>query len=409
MKTKILLVSIAILFSLIVQGQSVGLNPSNLQLPKSAAAPTTCTSANYGRMYTSTTDNKSYVCQVSGWVPIETSVFGTILGIPINAFNNYDGLAVANLVNTSTAANSFAIRGTTSAASNGIGVYGQTLGTPTTATQLSYGAYGQNLSTNANGFGVHGKHNGSGLGIYAQTNSGIGVEGKTTLGSGKGVSGETVSGTGILGQVTSTGTAGYFTAMSNGIAGQFQAGGGTSARALYSIGAIRFSGISEGANKYLRSDANGLATWQSGLREEVLSIPATAFKPNNSGHLVIYNSVASVLILASGSSVAQLYANVAIPNGATVTSIRLNYLDNSSTVAINSCILQSHPNGAGAITDLESLTIPTTSSASLQSVTLSSLSRVINNNNGFYRILIEMDDSPFLGLAGVEIKYTYTL
>ena len=87
---------------------------------------------------------------------------------------------------------------------NAFGVLGRiTAGSPAAQTA---GVRGINSGTNANGFGVWGFHQGSGVGVFGETGAGTGVLGKHTAGTGTapGVQGETSSTTagavGVLGQ-----------------------------------------------------------------------------------------------------------------------------------------------------------------------------------------------------------------
>ena len=89
---------------------------------------------------------------------------------------------------------------------NAFGVLGRiTAGSPAAQTA---GVRGINSGTNANGFGVWGFHQGSGVGVFGETAAGTGVLGKHTGTTGvtPGIQGETASGTagaaGVLGTVT---------------------------------------------------------------------------------------------------------------------------------------------------------------------------------------------------------------
>jgi hypothetical protein len=89
---------------------------------------------------------------------------------------------------------------------NAFGVLGRiTAGSPAGQTA---GVRGINSGTNANGFGVWGFHQGSGVGVFGETGAGVGVLGKhtSTTGASPGVKGETASSAdgaaGVFGTVT---------------------------------------------------------------------------------------------------------------------------------------------------------------------------------------------------------------
>ncbi len=404
---KTLITGVFIFVALCAFSQSISIRPNELQLPRVSALPS-CLAADYGEMVFLTTNNKAHVCNSTGWVAIETSTAGG-LTLPINATSALSGSQLIYLSNTNGGANSIGMSGTTSAANGGIGVSGSA--TSSSPTNNTVGVYGANVSTVTSalrGIGVYGKHEGSGWGVYGQVTEGIGVEGvvgapTTTT---KSVIGTANTGNGVWGNVTGVGIAGNFTGLVGGIAGQFHATG-TNSRAIYSVGAVRFSGIGEADGKFLESDLNGVATWQNITRNDVLFIPATSFFSSNSQHLLFTGALSSFQILSSGTE-GTLLAPVLLPNGATITSFKLNYLDNSSSHAITSCILQTNSQTAfSAFTALSSLTIPTTTSSSLQSVTSPVLNLTVNNDTNFYRVLVTMNASPLIGIAGVEIKYTY--
>ena len=152
----------------------------------------------------------------------------------------------------------------------------------------------------------------------------------------------------------------------------------------------------------------GLATWANITREDELSIPPNAFIPNDSQHLLFRGSTASFQTLASGT-VGVIYAPVIIPDGATITSVKLGYLDNSSTLGILSCSLQTNPQTSNGFTSITSLTIPSTTSSNYQSITSPVLSAVVNNDMNFYRVEILMNASPLVAITGIEIKYTFNV
>jgi hypothetical protein len=108
----------------------------------------------------------------------------------------------------------------------GTGVYGQAQSNPSSSGVLSTAVRGTIMGTGTLGIAI------SGRAAY-----------------GWGVSGDTDDGTGVRGLASGTGTAGLFISSNTG-------------KALVTNGALKFSGINEGAGKVLTSDATGNATWQ---------------------------------------------------------------------------------------------------------------------------------------------------
>ncbi len=207
---------------------------------------------------------------------------GTLFTIT-NSGNATGSAAIEGLTN-STQSNAFAMRGTV---------------TSTTPGSSSAGVIGQNNGTGGLGIGVIGQQNGSGWGVYGFTPSGIGVYGVSNSGNGVtgfstlayGVSGSTnaSNGAGVLGDGTGTGvssgvmgrsgegaypgiaTNAGVTGRANanvgvagyaitGIGGRFSSQTG---KALFTAGGVQLTGINEGLNKVLASDAVGNATWQT--------------------------------------------------------------------------------------------------------------------------------------------------
>lgn len=404
---KTLTAVIAVLIALHSLGQSISINPSNLQLPRVSALPS-CLAADYGEMVFLTTNNKAHVCNSTGWVAIEASTGGG-LNLPINATSDLAGSQLIYVSNPNGGANSIGMSGTANTNNGGIGVSGTA--SANSPTNNSVGVYGANVSmvTSAlRGIGVYGKHDGAGWGVYGQVTEGFAVEGSTlaTLPNLSSILGAATTGNGILGVVSGAGVAGKFSALNGGTAGRFEATG-VNSRAIVTAGAVKLTGIGEGAGKLLKADNLGNASWVNATKSDILTIPASAFMTNISQNLLFNgSSVLSFLILANGTD-GTLYAPVLLPNGATITSFRLVYLDNSNSHAITSCVLQTNSQTSTGFTAISSLTIPTTTSTNLQSVNSTALSSVVNNDTNFYRVLVTMNATPLIGISAIEIKYTY--
>ncbi len=187
-------------------------------------------------------------------------------------------------INNSGTGISGAIMGVTqSNAANAWGVHGRVENAA--AGGFSTGILGTNTSTTGLGIGVTGSQNGSGWGVYGTTPGGIGVYGLST--SGIGVSGSSNSGTG----------------------GMFSS---TSGLALNTTGSLRHTGINEGINKILTSDATGNATWQLPAASTDLVLPFNKtqnetgflFRLTNSGT----TSTSSAIEAVTNSTAANVYA-----------------------------------------------------------------------------------------------------
>ena len=143
-----------------------------------------------------------------------------------------------------------------------------------TPVPFSAGVRGESNSTNQNGIGVLGMQRGSGWGV-----AGFAKElGASGYGAGVyGAIGRSLTGG------TSTGGFGVLAENYNasGIAGSFRNYGGTTGKALQTSGGVQFTGIGEGADKVLTSDASGNATWQAAP----LAFVHRATAANTSGHI----------------------------------------------------------------------------------------------------------------------------
>lgn len=155
-----------------------------------------------------------------------------------------DAGSLFKVTNNGTAATSAALEGVTnSTAGNANAIVGTV--SNTSPGGFSAGVRGVNNGTGGLGIGVYGSQNGSGWGVYGTTPSGIGVNGFSAAGTG--VFGGSTSGAGVFGSSTS----------GNALFGQT-----TTGRALRTTGAIQLTGINEGLNRILTSDAAGNGTWQ---------------------------------------------------------------------------------------------------------------------------------------------------
>lgn len=125
-----------------------------------------------------------------------------------------------------------------------------------TPVPFSAGVRGESNSTNFNGIGVIGIQRGGGWGVagFAKELGSAGYGAGVYAGIGRTISGGT--GTGGFGILAENYNA-------SGIAGAFRNYGGTTGKALQTSGGVQLTGIGEGADKVLTSDASGNATWQA--------------------------------------------------------------------------------------------------------------------------------------------------
>ncbi len=133
------------------------------------------------------------------------------------------------------------------------GVYGMALSP--TPVPFSAGVRGESNSTNFNGIGVLGIHNGSGWGVAGFVKElGVASYGAGVYGSaGSSLSGLGEGGYGVYGVNNNT----------NGVAGFFQNNSPSlNSYALKTEGKLKFNSIGEANGKVLTSDAVGNATWQ---------------------------------------------------------------------------------------------------------------------------------------------------
>lgn len=400
---KTIFMSVFTLYSLSSFAQSVSISPNNLQIPSVSALPA-CAAADYGKIVFLTSTNRANVCSGSGWVEVAAGGGGGgSLTLPYNGVGSF-AAAGLTIMNTGGGLNSAGIQGMTASALNGAnGVLGNAF--ETTPSGNNAGVRGINSSTNGNGYGVAGTHAGTGYGVYGESASGRGVYG-LSLGTGGGV--------GIYGESTgSTSAAGYFTVANNtATAGRFisPANFNNTGRALHTTGSIRFASIGEGAGKFLKCiDANGVAIWDAIVRSDIKVFLPSDFVANISNHVTtIATNGLSFSSLSSGTS-AVLYANLDLPDQATISSLKLIYFDNDAAASVLSCELQRASNTSNTWASFASATIPTTNSANLQNVTFNlPIPQQYNATSTHYRVAVVMNASANVAIRAVEVSYSYS-
>jgi hypothetical protein len=408
---KIFLLSIFSLFAVTSFAQSVSISPNNLQIPSVSSLPT-CAAADYGKIVFLTTTNRANVCGSSGWIEVSAGGGGGSLTLPYSASGTFatQGFQV---INAGGGVGSTAIQGNiTSTLTNTSGVLGSA--DATNPSGETVGVRGSNSATNNNGIGVKGSHDGGGYGVYGTSFIGTGVYGITQggLATGYGVHG-------VAGNTTGVGVFGHgFGSNSIGVWGKADQIGGTAGYfqnttaggvALVTAGKVRFQGNSGGINKVLVcTDANGTGEWKDITKSEVLKLSAAAFSPHLSTNGYVMGSQ-GISLTGTGS----VHADVSLPNGATINSFKIYYVDNdgaspSTGLGISGCALQQITHtGAATYTNATSITVNNTvANANIQSQNVFP-NIVIDNTTNSYRVVVSMPATSNVVLVAIEIGYTY--
>jgi hypothetical protein len=109
-------------------------------------------------------------------------VAGSGLTLPYSAIQNSFSNLFA-VVNSNSTTTSSTVLGYTSGSNGDVsGVFGQAINTSPNG--ASIGVKGNNASTNSNGYGVYGSHQGGGVGVYGYAASGLGLSGVSNNGNG---------------------------------------------------------------------------------------------------------------------------------------------------------------------------------------------------------------------------------
>lgn len=410
---KLILMSVFTLATFSLIAQSVSINPNNLQIPSVSALPA-CAAADYGKIVFLTTTNRANVCSGSGWIEIETGGGGGSLTLPFNGSGNYSA-AGFTVMNTGGGINSAGIQGMTLSAITGAsGILGNAFDTAPTGDNA--GIRGLNSSTNTRGYGVFGSHAGSGHGVYGLSVTGSGVSGSATGVGGIGVSGTSTqsSAIGVFGNVGGASATGVWGKSTNSTAiGGFFENTAVNGIALQTNGKIKFQGNGAAANKVLVSqDANGNAQWETLTRTEILKLGPAAFHSHISTNESTMGSQGISMTTAAGS----FHANVSVPNGASITAIKVYYIDNDGVspatgLGLTSWSLQKMTNsGSGSVySNVYNSTFTNISANSniLFSGIVLPTAEVVNNATTLYRMVVTMPASLNLILVGAEISYTY--
>lgn len=415
---KIVLLGCSLLLSAEIYSQSVMINPNNLQIPRVSALPA-CAAADYGRVVFLTTTNRANVCSGSGWIEVAPSGGGGgSFTLPFNGSGNYSA-AGFTVMNTGGGLNSAGIQGMTMSAITGAsGILGNAFETAPLGETV--GVRGSNSSTNNNGVGVKGTHDGAGYGVFGVSLTGTGVYGYTqgSSSSGYGVFGQAgqTSGVGVFGNAFGTnGVAVWGKADHSTGAGGYFSNSAVGGVALSTSGRLRFQGNGAAVNKVLVStDISGTAEWKSLTRNEILKLGPAAFHSHISSNESTMGSQGISMTSATGS----FHANVSLPDGATITQVRVYYIDNDGVspatgLGLTGWSLQKMTNsGSGsAYSNVANSTFTNISASS--SVLFSGLilptPEVVNNATTFYRVVVTMPSSLNLVLVGAEISYSYTV
>lgn len=404
---KLVLLSFLLQISFGVFSQSISINTDNLQLPRVSALPA-CAAADYGKVVFLTTTNKANVCSGSGWVEIATSGGGgSSLTLPYSSTGSFSTQGF-QIVNNGGGANSAAIQGTTfSSLTDAAGLWGSA--NTTTPTGFNAGVRGSNFATNNYGYGVVGTHAGSGIGVYGVAATGIGVAGATSGSNSIAVRGNAIG-------VNSAGIFGT-TNQSTSIGGFFENTSATGL-ALLTNGKFRFQGNGAATNKILvSSDANGTAVWGNPTRTEVLKLGPSDFQSHISTNESTIGNLGISMTTAAGS----FHATVSVPDGATITSYKIYYLDNDGVspavgLGLTSYAFQKLNMGLGFLTLYSNLSngnftnVPYNPNGNILSVTQTlPTPELVDNDTTFYRLVVTMPASTNLILIGADIRYTYPI
>lgn len=380
---KTLFISVFTLVAFSSIAQSVTLSPNNLQIPSVSALPA-CAAADYGKIVFLTSTNRANVCSGSGWVEVAAGGGGGSLTLPFNGSGSYSA-AGFTVMNTGGGLNSAGIQGMTLSAINGAnGVLGNAFETAPSGNTA--GVAGINSSLNAKGYGVYGKHDGTGSGVYGTTNIGKGVYGHTAS-----------SGDAVFGLASNI----------NARAGVFEntVAGGV---ALRTSGTLRFEGQNAATGRFLRSgDNNGTATWSNITRTEVIKIPAAAFVSHISTNSITHDNQGIVFTGSSGSG--SVHAPLTLPNGATITQVLFYYIDGDATLGMTSWAIQKfdHTVVPQAYSNIFSGTIPNVNDPfGIRTQGVNS-TIVIDNTKNFYRLVFAMPFDADLKFLGAEVRYNY--
>jgi hypothetical protein len=247
----------------------------------------------------------------------------------------------------------------------------------------------------------------NGTGVYGESlsSTGIGVEGKAAS-TGKGIRGETFSGYGVYGEATGGSGVTY------GVYGKTNSPSGYAVYAegrafvddeLYVNGELYSDGDFHGlSNAEVDGDVtvHGNLTWDA--KTSYISVPASAFQPVEDGY--DYDIGGDVVENIDGQS-DDYVAPVQLPHGATVTKLTFHWWDQSS--ADGNCYLVRFDPATG---DQDALADAVTSGEagvvdSSQDTTISYAS--VDNSQFTYHLGLILPDS-MVAAFGVFIEYTIT-
>ncbi len=142
-----------------------------------------------------------------------------------------------------------------------------------------------------------------------------------------------------------------------------------------------------------------------------ISLPGAAFMPENSdAYTVAEYNTASVLYLDGGGAERKFFAPLQLPDGATITSITLDFWQNGISETITAKLRRTSFSGAGGYTDAE--VTSSDQGATGASVTDTTIDNpTVSNDSYAYAIEADFSDDSKgvnLRLVGVEVTYTFT-
>ncbi len=307
---------------------------------------------------------------------------------------------------------SYGVRGESSSTSGtgvgGIAPWVGVFGEATATTGENWGVYGKSASTVGYGvYGIASNTGGKNYGVYGTSSSvnGFGVYGKNTNAAGAGVRGEALNGNAVEGVVdfvnNGTGTGVYGSGGFFGAAAKFEnAVAGTTAVTIQNIA----TPTSPALDVTGATNLNGPVTWKPVT--SYVSIPAAAFTPSqpgydysNQGHSIFPNNQSSRFY----------YAEVQLPQGATVTNFVFQWTDlTQTTPTVGSAeLFQSQLNG----TEVSMASAVTVSGSGLGFTNDNTINNgIIDNSMYIYYVKLDltMDAMFFVSTIahGIVIEYT---
>ncbi|HLO46392.1 MAG TPA: hypothetical protein VK175_18765 [Leadbetterella sp.] len=171
---------------------------------------------------------------------------------------------------------------------------------------------------------------------------------------------------------------------------------------LHVNGTIRSTDLAGTSIRTVKADANGSLTTEA--QTKYLAIPNTSFiKISNDGTAASYFFGLSYLNSGTGS----IKCTMNIPHNATVTNIRVYYLDNDATNDLTFYMEKTAHTGTSSF--LTSMTSSSGSNSNIQFFDMTGFPLIVNNQLNSYKILITQKSgtawSTFMGVSSIVVTY----